>query len=244
MVLKSSILILFFFFLNMYSQRSEGIATYKVFLTNLNGETESNAKQTYNKLIDKNRESIEEFSFTLFFNQNTTLYKMDKGLFPDNNKGLSKMSIVLVRGNDIYYSDKKNNLQVIQKDFVGDKINVETKIDKNKWELTKEKKKILDFECHKAISYKEKENANGVYLEQVIAWYAPEIPISAGPRCFQDLPGLILELQEGSTVFYCVKINFENVNPSNFLKPKSKIIMNAEEYSKHVKQKGRELFRD
>lgn len=40
----------------------------------------------------------------------------------------------------------------------------------------------------------------------IIAWYAPEIPISQGPENYWGLPGLILEVSDGKTTMLCSKV--------------------------------------
>ncbi|WP_438712837.1 GLPGLI family protein [Aquimarina muelleri] len=62
-----------------------------------------------------------------------------------------------------------------------------------KWELINETKKIGKYNCYKA-KYKE-----------IIAWYAPEIPLQFGPVGFGGLPGLIIHLEYGGFVDFSVK---------------------------------------
>ncbi|MCK0203621.1 GLPGLI family protein [Ornithobacterium rhinotracheale] len=55
------------------------------------------------------------------------------------------------------------------------------------WELINESKHILGYKVKKAIGK--------VGEMEIIAWYAPKLPIKDGPDRFCGLPGLILELQ-------------------------------------------------
>ncbi|AZQ63946.1 GLPGLI family protein [Flammeovirga pectinis] len=56
------------------------------------------------------------------------------------------------------------------------------------WEIKKDKKIILGYECVKA---------EGQYgNRKFIAWFSIEIPISDGPYVFNGLPGLILEIYD------------------------------------------------
>lgn len=38
------------------------------------------------------------------------------------------------------------------------------------------------------------------------AWYTPEIPVNQGPENYWGLPGLILEINDGTTTILCSKI--------------------------------------
>ncbi len=42
--------------------------------------------------------------------------------------------------------------------------------------------------------------------QEIVAWFTPEIPVSQGPGPYWGLPGLILEVNDGSTVLLCSKI--------------------------------------
>ncbi len=62
---------------------------------------------------------------------------------------------------------------------------------------------------------------------EVIAWYAPEIPVSQGPENYYGLPGLILEVTAGKTTMLCSKI---------VLNPKDKKEIKAPTKGKEVTQ--------
>lgn len=40
----------------------------------------------------------------------------------------------------------------------------------------------------------------------ITAWYTPEVPVSQGPENYYGLPGLILEVTDGSTTILCSKV--------------------------------------
>lgn len=71
------------------------------------------------------------------------------------------------------------------------------------WELQEETKEILGYRCKKATTTLER---IGLQLE-IVAWYAPEIEVSDGPRDYRGLPGLILEIESNSsTVLKVIEI--------------------------------------
>lgn len=78
-----------------------------------------------------------------------------------------------------------------------------------KWNITKETKKIDEYNCQKALlSYK------GRNWE---AWFSSDIPINDGPYIFNGLPGLILEIKDkkDNYIFTLKKIEKKEVSIEN-----------------------------
>lgn len=62
----------------------------------------------------------------------------------------------------------------------------------------------------------------------ITAWYSPEIPINQGPENYWGLPGLILEINDGTTTILCSKI---------VLNAKEKVEIKAPTKGKEISQK-------
>jgi len=92
-----------------------------------------------------------------------------------------------------YYADRSNTLE--SKNSYGQDFIVQ--ISKFKWEITNDKKRIDKYICYRATTIKEVENSNGKHKIKIVAWFSPELPYNFGPKEFNGLPGLILELKEG-----------------------------------------------
>jgi len=58
------------------------------------------------------------------------------------------------------------------------------------WKLSPEEKVIAGYICKKAVK------TDGD--QEVVAWYALEISVSAGPLLYSNLPGVILEVNVGN----------------------------------------------
>ena len=71
----------------------------------------------------------------------------------------------------------------------------------------------------------EKDNEEEVKMTEVVAWYTPQIPVSQGPSDFWGLPGLILEVNVGTTTMLCSKV---------IMNPKEKTKIKAPEKGKVV----------
>lgn len=111
----------------------------------------------------------------------------------------------------------------------------------NQWKLLNESKYIGKYQCFKAEmtiplsenekeEYKNKEKSSLVAQEEIkdktiTAWYAPEIPVSFGPKNYWGLPGLILELNDGEMMILCAKVT---------LSPKEKMIIKTPDSGRKV----------
>ena len=95
-------------------------------------------------------------------------------------------------------------------------------------EGSREKKSVTeDIEIPKAI--------------EVIAWYAPQIPINQGPGEFWGLPGLILEVNADRTTILCSKIVMNPEQKSTIEAPNKGRVISRVDYNKTVKQKMKEM---
>jgi len=75
----------------------------------------------------------------------------------------------------------------------------------------------------------------------VTAWYAPEIPVNQGPENYWGLPGLILEINDGTTTILCSKIVL-NAKEKVEIKPSKKgKVTSQKEYDETVIKKMEEF---
>lgn len=88
-----------------------------------------------------------------------------------------------ISGNKIFYQNRIRKLY-----------EYEESVPAIKWKLESASKKILDYDCKKAIAkYRGRE---------YVAWYTPAIPQSRGPYVFHGLPGLILEIEDSEKKYH------------------------------------------
>jgi GLPGLI family protein len=98
--------------------------------------------------------------------------------------------------------------------------------------LTQETKIINGFGCYKGT------RSNG----KVIAWYAPSIPVSFGPKGEYGLPGLILELERGKIIFKATKIILNPENELEIKVPKDGKMVTTKEYTQIIKKAKKSVF--
>ena len=176
---------------------------------------------------------------TLTFDNKISSYKQGESDTGDLELGDEDAGIkIVVLGNDIdseLYIDHNTKMQTELKGFMGKAFIVEENVDKIKWKITSEKVKYLDYECIKATST----NEEG---KEIVAWFAPKIPASVGPRSYGQLPGAILMLSEGEEdlVIKATKVEIKEVD--TIQKPSDGEKVSQEEYEKIVEERTKEMM--
>jgi len=103
------------------------------------------------------------------------------------------------------------------------------------WEITGKTKKIGNYTCRQAKTTEKVYSRQGYFIyKDVVAWFAPDIPISFGPKNYNGLPGLILQIEDREYTLTAIKIN---LNPSDDVKikridKKDKVISEKESHKR------------
>lgn len=158
---------------------------------------------TIEKKIQEELTSLTIDAHTSYF-QNETKYIIDS-LYQIATRQFEKTGIVP----NVSLKYKLNTF--IFKDFEQKKINIFNNVRNRtfsypiampvmKWEIEKERKEVLGFECKKATTH-----FGGRKWE---AWFASELSFQDGPYKFHGLPGLILEIYdtEGDYMFSAIEL--------------------------------------
>jgi GLPGLI family protein len=123
----------------------------------------------------------------LYFNDKEVLYTnkgMEKDQNFESNENNQQIRITFKVPETAMYTNLENKT-FINETFILDKqFLVEDKVIPYKWQITGEQKMILGYPCQKAVFQDEK--------QEIIAWFTPKIPVSAGPNDINGLPGLTL----------------------------------------------------
>lgn len=136
---------------------------------------------------------------------------------------------------NILFKNLEANTMVQQQEFFTRKFLIKDDSEVLKWKLTGESKEVLGYMCQQATS--------GDSAKKVIAWFAPEIPVSSGPSKYGQLPGMILELEanEGKLIISASSITLEQVDKKLMVEPKKGKVVNREEFKKLQKEKMKEM---
>lgn len=105
---------------------------------------------------------------------------------------------------------------------------------KKNWVINTESKLIDNYKCYKVAYMEPYKNGNGVTkTKSIIAWFSPSLPFPYGPRGYNGLPGLVLELfdvDKGTTTI--IKSIDIKQHPIEIKFPKGKVIT-VDEYMKN-----------
>jgi GLPGLI family protein len=132
----------------------------------------------------------------------------------------------------VYYDfsrrDKIEVLEFMTRDFI-----VESEIQTVNWKLSGNRKKISGYICMEALMMSDGDT--------LVAWFAPEIPVSTGPSDYIGLPGLILAVEKNSvTIFLASSIEMINPSEDHLVKPSGGKALKKDEFDKIVEKKTEE----
>ncbi len=242
------------------AQSFQGKAIYKT-----SRKSNFKMKTENSEISDKEAAQIEarirkmnQKTFVLEFDNFSSTYKEEAKLKSPNPKQNGARVMVMSFGGsgstDVYYKNIKEKRFVNQTEIMGKRFLVKDEFEPVKWEMTTETKNIGKYTCYKATYTLEQENTkismvNGE-VKQVkekvdvttTAWYTLDIPVSNGPSNYQGLPGLILEVNDGTTTIVCNEII---LNPSDKIKisePEKGKIVSQEKYEKISSEKSKEML--
>ncbi|MEM9984032.1 MAG: GLPGLI family protein [Bacteroidota bacterium] len=157
--------------------------------------------------------------------------------FSGESEGMS-IKMTISRSQDALYHDLSENTFLERKDFMGKTFLIEVEDPKTyEWKILGEQANIAGQLCIKAVY------AQGDSTEEVFAWFAPQLPIQAGPQRYHQLPGLILKLEmdRGTRSIVAEEINFRSVSPEEMPKPEEGKRVSQKKYDQIVKEKTKEM---
>jgi GLPGLI family protein len=200
---KLLIILNFFFISNIKAQFGKVIYTVK---SNVEIKKE-NEKSDFDKVSDFMNTGIEYLTFSLTFNKNESFFEIeDKVYLSDKKPNLSIVNTMISSGK--HYFNLENRKYYNERNFQGKNYVIkDTIIKNNDWIITNETKLIANYTCFKATK-KIFSNKNKTTTREIVVWFCPEISFYFGPKNYNGLPGLILELIDNRYTFYAEKINF------------------------------------
>lgn len=135
----------------------------------------------------------------------------------------------------VRYTNTNEGISLLSTRTMGKSFLIESEVEKINWKLKGEQKEILGFSCSKATAQ--------VDSQQVVAWFAPAIPVSSGPMGIGGLPGLILDLSVDDGSVHFVALDFDKKTPSEeaLKKPKKGKKVTREEYDALIRERMVEM---
>jgi GLPGLI family protein len=259
-----SIIVFFFMLINamLYAQNFQGVATYKTsmkmdFKMDSVGQSQGLDKDMQEKLNAMLQKQFQK-EYTLTFTPYESIYKEEEKLAaPSPQSG--GMTIMVMGGSQsaTLYKNSKEKRFAHEQEIMGKKFLVKDELENKEWKLENETKFIGQYTCYKAtrtievekmsssMSFNSDESKEPEVTKEkvtVTAWYTPEVPVNAGPGMYWGLPGLILEVNDGSQTIVCSKIV---LNPKNKVKIKEPVKgkeVNSKKFEEIMKKKSKEMM--
>ena len=170
------------------------------------------------------------------------------------------VTIRMSTGGGVTYKNTAEKLYLRQTEVFSKPFLVVDELKTKEWEITSETKQIGNYMAQKAIYTDTKErkmisfsNTNGdkesnepVTVTDTIkveAWYTPQIPVSQGPESYWGLPGLILEVTNGTTNYVCTKVVLNPEEEIVIKRPSKGKKVTREELKAETEAKSEEMMK-
>ncbi|MGB1307865.1 MAG: GLPGLI family protein [Oceanihabitans sp.] len=233
---------------SMHAQNFQGVATYKSH-QKIDLKMDSNLSSEMQKQMEEQIQKQMQRDYTLTFTKNESVYKENEKLAkPMPASGGFK--IMVESGSDVLYKNIKENRYTNETSIFGKQFLIKDSLENRKWQLKNETKSIGEYTCYKATFSDTIETQTFVdgTLETIsedretIAWYTPQIPVNNGPENFNGLPGLILEINDGSLTLICSKIILNPKETIEIKEPKKGKVVTQEKFDTIMDKKSKELM--
>ena len=103
------------------------------------------------------------------------------------------------------------------KDLLARTYSITHPLPRYQWNVSTESKEIMGLQAYKA-----------TIGDSITAWFCPTLPVQDGPGLDCGLPGLLLDLEDGQTIYSCTAINTNSTREVE--KPKRAKVVTAEEF--------------
>lgn len=133
--------------------------------------------------------NAQEDTYELHFKNQESYFHYMKELENETGKGLKMGSKAGTNEFYVNLTDKK----IIEKNSVLGFLEYSG----IQWDVKNVTKNIGDYKCFKAVETEKNFTRSGaIKEEQVVAWFTPDIPLQFGPKNYNGLPGLILQIDK------------------------------------------------
>lgn len=197
MIKGYGIILFFVCFGVLNAQTGSKSISYSLQLNERVGNTEAH----YNMLTKNIMTKLQSVKFELSFSRTEAEFHCtDKPLSPEDFDIILDMCDMI--GEGIYIRKGCDSIITYNRKFESVS-KFSYYLDNSEWFLLDETKVINGISCKKAFTTFRKDYGDGQKMDlyDVVAWYDPDVDCSFGPRGFQGLPGLILELELPLVIF-------------------------------------------
>lgn len=143
----------------------------------------------------------------LLFTTSESLYRNVEEEEEDEEVGGGGVMIRMQRPDAVYYKNFDTNRKADRREFMGKYYLIEDSIGQTPWKVGAETREILGYPCMQAVW----DDTSGGRERHLTAWFAPDIPVPAGPVSYGQLPGMILllDVNNGEIQLTAIKIDLK-----------------------------------
>ncbi|WP_339658996.1 GLPGLI family protein [Flavobacterium frigidarium] len=229
--MKNIIMLVFLFTYSfLFSQSNAGKIVYSI---HISADEKVLKSEKVGKLYMDMSKNAADQMYVLSFKEGKSSFLKAEKLNAAKDKyeeTVSKLASVIFTNDDNYYYDFVNRYAIIETNGAL----VKEAVKDVNWEMTSENKIISGILCYKStrkLEYLGRDNK--IKINNIVAWFAPSLPFSYGPKDFYGLPGLIVQLTENRTTYLANKIELDDLEISIDF-PKGKTV-SKEEFDKKLK---------
>ncbi len=177
---------------------------------------------------------------SLIFNEGASLYtnvKQEEATAEQvAGEGNTMVMMKMMEPDNKMYTDFAAKKQIEQREFMTRMFLIEKELGVSDWKLTGNTKDVLGYSCQEATRLSKDSTA-------IVAWFAPALPIPAGPGEYLNLPGMVLavDLDNGKRTIVAQSIEPAVVDNKMLAKPKEGKKTTEAEFKKIVEDKMKEM---
>ncbi|RCR68014.1 GLPGLI family protein [Larkinella punicea] len=188
------------------AQKMEGVVTYD----RTQDYVKIMSRMTFLSLDQKERMKATNKNYSsrptqmvLYFNEDQSLYTNESEYWRSENGQWSYRNSDYIIRRDFKQETKSDVIEMLGRTYL-----IDDSLKTPQWKILNQLKDIAGHICMKA------ETEDPIKQQKVVAWFAQDIPVSAGPEQYFGLPGLILELDlnDGDAVVTASKIEMRDVS--------------------------------
>ena len=238
MIKKLGIILLLSLPLLLSAQQSEGVIHYQELLKiEIDLPEDMENREQIMKMLPKSKTKYK----LLKFNESMALFASEEETevadAPEEGGGGVQIQIEVdgPGGQEETFLNIETGEYVSQTEFMGRLFLIKDQREKVNWKLSGETKEIAGYKCQKATAERDSTTME--------AWFAPDIPVSSGPRGIGQLPGMILELgiEDGMLTYTATKVEFMKIPAADLKAPKKGKVVSQKEYEEIVEAKMAEM---
>ncbi len=250
----------------LFSQNFQGEAIYQssTKMKNFSIKAEGMSPEMEAQLKEKMQKQMQK-EYTLKFNLSESVWKEVESL--DGGPAVASGGGVVIQmssaGGGTLYKNTSEMKYLREADVFSKPFLVDDVLESREWVMGEESRKIGNYNAYKAtytniserktMSFDGDQNEMKTVMDtteitawmdttEITAWYTPEIPVSQGPSDYWGLPGLILEVSDGSTTFLCTKITLNPAEGVEINKPSKGKKVSRDELKVITDEKTQEMM--